>query len=286
MHALRPSAEECLLLSQRYSIPLEYLQAALDENERPRLEHCENCMLLLIRVPVHDPKNKNVLFITCPVAIIITESVAITVCLRENVVENLISRGLKGNCRRRQVQLTLTLLFRASTLFIDNLRHMNELVSVIERTLHKSMQNSELINMLRIEKSLTFSFMAIKGNHATMEKFKAYPLILLTSDEKELLDDVLIENKQASDMAEVFSLIIGSVSDAFGAIVSNNLNQVMKLLTGLTIIFMIPSIVGALYGMNVPLPWQDHPHAFVFLCLLSLALALGGYWILRKMDWM
>ena len=286
IHAVNPDHEECCLLAQRYAVPLEYIQAALDDNERPRLEHTENCLLLLTRVPIDDPKNTDVFLITCPVAVIITESVAITVCIRENVVESMMASGLKGNRQRRQVQLALTLLFRTSSLFIESLRHMNQVMSTFEKTLHQSMQNSELINMLHIEKALIFSYTAIRGNHTTIEKFATYPLIRLTLDEKELLDDVLIENKQASDMADVITQVIGSMSDAFGAIVSNNLNKVMKLLTGLTLIFRIPSTLGAIYGMNVPLPLQTSPHAFILICGMGVGITGVLTWLFWKNRWL
>ena len=286
INSINPSPEECRELSARYAVPLEYMTAALDANERPRLEHSDNCLLLLLRIPVLAPSDKETLLATCPVAIILTEKVAITVCLRENLVENFIVAGLKGNGMRQNVQLALTVLFRASTLFIDYLRQLNNLVGVIEQTLQKSMQNKELVNMLRIEKSLIFAYTAIKANQAAMEKLRTYPFIHLSEAEKDLLDDVLIENKQASDMADIFTLVFGSVSDAFGAIVSNNLNKVMKLLTGLTLIFMIPSTVGAIYGMNVALPYQESPYAFLFICLACMGITGVFTWLFWKNNWL
>lgn len=127
---------------------------------------------------------------------------------------------------------------------------------------------------------------ALKGNLSVLDKIRNSPLLLAALPEQALLDDVLIENKQATDMAEIYMQIMGSLSDAFGAIVSNNLNKVMKVLTGLTIVFMVPSIIGALYGMNVALPLQDSPFAFAALCVLCLGLSAGVFYILRKMDWM
>ncbi len=108
----------------------------------------------------------------------------------------------------------------------------------------------------------------------------------LDKDDRELLDDVLIENKQAADMSEIFSQIIGSISSAFGSIVSNNLNKVMKLLTGITLVFMIPSMVGALYGMNVALPYAESPYAFTALLLASAVIALAFWFLFWKKDWL
>ena len=281
-----PSPEECASVSKEYGIPLGHIQAALDFNERPRVEHGDKILLIVARAPLKNDHSRRVPFSTCPIALILTPSLVLTVCLKEGIVADLLCRKIRGTGERLGVRLALTLLLRVSTTFIEHLRLMDERVEGIEQALQQSMQNQELIKMLHIEKSLIYFLTALKGNHSVMEKIASSPNLAVSAGERELLDDVLIENKQATDMAEIFTQIMGSLSDAFGAIVSNNLNKVMKVLTGLTIIFMIPSIVGALYGMNVPLPWQDHPHAFVSLCILSLALALGGYWILRKMDWM
>lgn len=280
-----PDPEECAAVGARYGIPPEHLHAALDYNERPRVEHDGTHLLIVARAPVQNEHSRRVPFSTCPVAVILTPTLVLTVCLKEGLVADLLCRKIRGTGERLGVRLALTLLLRISTTFIEHLRLMDERVEQIEQALQQSMQNRELIRMLHIEKSLIYFLTALKGNHSVMEKIAASPALAASAGERDLLDDVIIENKQATDMAEIFSQIMGSLSDAFGAIVSNNLNKVMKVLTGLTIIFMIPSIIGALYGMNVPLPWQDYPYAFAALCALSVGLSFAGYWILKKMDW-
>ena len=280
-----PGPEECAAVSEQYGIPLEHLQAALDYNERPRVEHDGTRLLIVARAPVQNDHSRRVPFSTCPVAVILTPTLVLTVCLNEGLVAGLLCRKIRGTGERLGVRLALTLLLRVSTTFIEHLRLMDERVEQIEQALQQSMQNRELIRMLHIEKSLIYFLTALKGNHSVMEKIAASPYLAASAEERDLLDDVIIENKQATDMAEIFTQIMGSLSDAFGAIVSNNLNKVMKLLTGLTLIFMIPSTIGAIFGMNVPLPWQDYPYAFAALCGLSVGLSFAGYWILKKMDW-
>ncbi|MDR2076428.1 MAG: magnesium transporter CorA family protein [Desulfovibrio sp.] len=286
IHAVNPSPEECLRIAAAQSIPLEYLQATQDSSERPRLEHTDNCLLIITRASLPGPPDSEVLFTTAPVAAILTPRTAVTVCGRENLVESLLSAGLKGSGDRPALRLILTLLFRSSTRYIETLHHLDALMTSIEQTLHKSMQNSELVHMLRIEKSLIYFLTALKDNHAVLEKLRLFPHIRLTPDERDFLDDVLIENRQASDMAEVFIQVIGSVSDAFGAIVSNNLNKVMKLLTGLTLLFMIPTTVAAIYGMNVILPFQENPGAFAFICLFCAGLSGLLSWLFWKKHWL
>jgi magnesium transporter len=286
IHAVSPSPEECRRIAAAQNIPLGYLQASLDSGERPRLEYTDNCLLILTRASIACPSGSEAMFITTPVAAILTPQAAVTVCPREIPMETLLSGGLKGAGDRFAVRLVLTLLFRSSTRYIENLHLLDARMSGIEKTLRRSMQNSALLQMLHIEKSLIYFLTALKDNHAVLEKLRLFPRISLTPAERDLLDDALIENRQASDTAEVFIQVIGSLGDAFGAIVSNNVNKVMKLLTGLTLLFMIPTTVAAIYGMNVILPFQDHPHAFALICLFCAGLSGFFSWLFWKKHWL
>lgn len=281
-----PSPEECEAVSKRYGIPPEHLLAALDFNERPRVEYADDILLIIARTPFAGDTVRRSPFSTCPVAVILTPTVVVTVCLKGMLVEKLLARKILGTGPHLPERLVLTLLLRISTSFINDLYSMNEHVDHMEKALQKSMQNKELINVLHMEKALIYFLTALKGNQSVMEKIRSSGFVTATAENRNLLDDVLIENKQATDMAEIFSQIMGSLSDAFGAIVSNNLNKVMKVLTGLTIVVMIPSIIGALYGMNVPLPGQNHPYAFAVLSLLCLGLSFAVFYVLRRKDWM
>jgi magnesium transporter len=281
-----PTPEECALVGGRFGIPPEHLQAALDLNERPRLEYSGGILLIVLNIAVRVDKKRHVPFGSCPLAVILAGETAITVCLREGPVADLLSRKIAGAGPRLARRLVLTLLLRVSVAFIAYLRQMDEHVDHIERTLQESMQNQELLRMLHLEKSLIYFLMALKGNQAVLEKLRGNFPGDGDPEELVLLDDALVENRQAVDMAEIFSQVIGSLGDAFGAVVSNNLNKVMKVLTGLTIVFMVPSIIGSLYGMNVPLPWQESRLAFVVLCVICLGVSCAVYWFLRKMRLM
>lgn len=282
----KPSYEECSLLHQRFGIPLDHLYAALDHNERPRLEYANGTLLLIARSPTLDSSIENGPLATCPIAVIVKDELIVTVCLKSRLTQELLSHKLPGTHTRPTVRLLLALLMRVSTAFINQLYLMDEHVSRIENTLQKSMQNQELIKILHVEKSLIYFLTALKSNHAVLDKIRSGSYTLAGPGEHELLDDVLIENKQATDMASIYTEIMGSISDAFGAIVSNNLNKVMKLLTGMTVVVMVPSIVGALYGMNVSLPWQENPYAFIGLCALCIGLSFLVFYIFRKKNWM
>ena len=281
-----PGADECRLVHENLGVPLEHLRAALDYNERPRFEYASGVLLMIARAPVLNEAGNGVdTFSTCPIAMILRGELLVTVCLRD-LVESTLGNKLIGENRRPAVRLMLNVLMRVSSAFIRELQSMDNYVSDIESELHKSLRNKELIRMLHVEKALIYFLTALKGNQSVLEKLRSGPFSIDDEGERNVLDDVLIENKQATDMAEIYTQIIGSLGDTFGAIVSNNLNKVMKMLTGLTIVFMVPSIIGALYGMNVPLPLQDAPHAFALLCLVCVAISIGVFYLLRKNDWM
>ena len=286
INLINPSPEECSFVHESLGIPLEHLRAALDYNERPRLEYASGILLIIARAPrVKESENGVNSFSTSPIAVILRGGLIVTICLTD-MAEVILGHKLQGGNAYPAERLMLNFLMRISTTFIRELQLMDKNVSDIELSLRKSMQNKELIRMLHIEKALIYFLTALKGNQAVLEKLKSSSYPLCSKEDRNLLDDVMIENKQATDMAEIYTQIIGSLGDTFGAIVSNNLNKVMKVLTSLTIVFMVPSIIGSLYGMNVELPLQGNPYAFIALCLLCLGISFVLFYILRKKDWM
>lgn len=285
LHLTAPSDNECKQVAERFSLPIEHIKAVLDFNERPRQEYDQGIFLLISRTPISDDTVRRVPFSTCPVGIVLAPKLIVTVCLHEGVVEALLSRKLLGKGEQLELRLALTLLLRISTAFLDSLQQMDALLVDMEKRLKESLRNEELMRMLHLEKSLIYFLTALKGNQSVLDKLRACPGID-NAQAHALLDDVAIENKQATDMADIYSRILESVSDSFGAVISNNLNKVMKVLTSLTVVLMIPSIIGALYGMNVALPAQDHPHAFAVLTLLCVVFSVALFLLLRKKDWM
>ena len=193
---------------------------------------------------------------------------------------------VKTQGKRSAVIHTLWLLMRICSAYISHLNLLDDAVGSVEDTMKQSMHNTELLKMLHVDKSLIYYLTALKGNQAVLEKLRNGAVHSASVQEKALLDDVLIENKQATDMAEIYTQIIGSIGDTFSSMVSNNLNKVMKVLTGLTIVFMVPTIIASLYGMNVPVPGEGKPYAFTILSFLCLGITLVVYRILKKKDWM
>ena len=156
---------------------------------------------------------------------------------------------------------------------------------MVEKELHKAMKNVELIKLLNLEKSLVFFTTSLSSNEFMMEKLQRTGLVAMSPDDKEFLEDIIVENKQAIDTASIYSNILSGMMDAFASVISNNLNVVLKFLTSITIIVMIPTLVASIYGMNVELPFQHSQHAFLIITIISLIISLTGVMIFIKRKW-
>ena len=286
VHLEAPSPEECALVQEAFDLPPTYLTAALDHNEHPRLEHEDETLLVLLRSATNTDKSLSKPLSTCPVAFILRGNLLITVCLVDNLGDGPLESIPANQGSRTAIMLMLALFMRTCREYHDHLQILDNFVNVLDKNLQESMHNTELFRLLRVDQSLIYYLMALKGNQAVLEKLRAGATRNATEEEKELLEDVIIENKQAIYIAEIYTETIGSLGDTISSVVSNNLNKVMKILTGLTIVFMVPSIIGSLYGMNVSLPGEGHPYAFIVLCLLCLAISLVVLLLLKKKNWM
>lgn len=280
-----PSQEELEQLNGLLGIPLSFLKDPLDMRERPRVEKEGDCVLVIISAS-HEDGPGHLPFGVLPVGIIVTPTRLVTVCKKSGLVQSHLDRKLRPTTANPRTMTALTLLMRVSAAYINHLNLMDGLTTEIEDSLMQSQRNQELVRLLHIEKTLIYFRTALKGNSVVLEKLAQADFLQFDRKGRDYLDDVIIECRQASDMAEIFSQILGSLGDAFGTVVSNNLNKVMKILTSLTIFFMIPPLITGLYGMNVTLPFADHPHAFAGLTVFSVLLCAATLYYFWKKDWM
>jgi magnesium transporter len=280
-----PTTDEIELLSTRLKIPHAFLTDPLDVDERARIETDEGVTLVILRIPYFDRDNVELPYTTLPLGIIFTEECVVTVCSK--VIENFFdftSGRVKTFTIEQRGKFLLQIFFRAALQYLSYLKEINKRTDTTERELHKSMKNEELIKLLHIEKSLVYFTTSLRSNEIMMERLEKTG-IKLTEEDRDLLDDVLIENKQAIEMSNIYSNILSGMMDAFASVINNNLNVVVKFLTSVTIIFMIPTFVSSTYGMNVPLPFQHSPHAFLIVTGISLLLSLVGVIIFWKRQW-
>jgi magnesium transporter len=291
-----PREAELDTLSTALNINPDLLKAALDEEERSRIEVDNNHLLILVNIPIHSEEGGGIVYDTTPLGIIICEHSVVTVCLKEN----LILKEFEANRQRsfgtfKKTRFVLQILFVIATFYLRFLKQIDKKSSNIENQLHKSMQNEELIKLLNLEKSLVYFITSLRANEIVLEKLlkshlvKFDPDLQLTSqilkmypDDEELLEDVITENKQAIEMAETYSNILSGMMDAFASVISNNLNIVMKFLTSVTIVMALPTMVASFFGMNVAVPLQHSPYAFITTLSISLVLSIAAVVLLRR----
>ncbi len=272
INLVNPNPQEILHISSSLNIPVEHIKAALDEEERSRIEVDEGCTIVLIDIPVPKSDQKDVgIYYTIPLGIIITEHHIVTVSLKENyVINDFIERKTKTFYTYKKTRFLLQILYKTSKVYLQDLRHIDRTSDKVESKLHKSLKNQELIQLLELEKSLVYFSTSLKSNEMVLEKIQRFDLVKMYPEDAELLEDVIIENKQAIEMANIYSNILTGTMDAYASVISNNLNIVMKFLTSVTIILAIPTMVASFFGMNVANPLENIPHAFAIIFLFTM----------------
>ncbi|MDQ1251496.1 MAG: magnesium transporter [Euryarchaeota archaeon] len=272
INLVNPNPQEILHISSSLNIPVEHIKAALDEEERSRIEVDEGCTIVLIDIPVPKSDQKDVgIYYTIPLGIISTEHHIVTVSLKENyVINDFIERKTKTFYTYKKTRFLLQILYKTSKLYLQDLRHIDRTSDKVESKLHKSLKNQELIQLLELEKSLVYFSTSLKSNEMVLEKIQRFDLVKMYPEDAELLEDVIIENKQAIEMANIYSNILTGTMDAYASVISNNLNIVMKFLTSVTIILAIPTMVASFFGMNVANPLENIPHAFAIIFLFTM----------------
>lgn len=283
-----PTEEEMLRVSTQLQVDIGSIRAALDEEERSRIEQEDNHLLILVDTPtVEVQPQRGFFYTTLPFGIILTDHNIITVCLKESALARAFSDSpVKNFSTKKKNRMTLQLLYRNATLFLFYLREVDKASSRVENELHISMKNKELIQMLGLEKSLVYFSTSLKGNEMVLEKMMRLDFVKDFPDDRELLEDVIIENKQAIEMSNIYRDILSGTMDAFASVISNNLNIVMKVLASVTIILTVPSIVFALWGANVPVPFEHSPWGFWFVIAVATLLTAASVVLMIRKKWL
>ncbi len=273
-----------------YKLPFDYLLDSLDIDERPRFERDDDIKLIVLKTPVYNDflTDIDAQYITIPIGIILAEEVIVTVSPYENpVIDSMISGKVRGLDPGDRNMFVLSLFDRNVYHFLYYLNEINSKRNILENELYNSMRNKELIKLLNIEKSLVYFVTALRANELMMMKIQRVDFLKISDqeDEEDLLQDILIDSAQASEMAQVYTNILSGTMDAFASIISNNLNQVMKLLTSVTIVLMVPTLVASFYGMNVQLPFAKEPWAFSFTLLMSVLLSAILIYVFFRKRW-
>jgi len=280
--ARRISQEEISFLQKEYNLDPELLLDVLDQDELSRIEQWDDYVLAILRLPVFTP-NSEVAYSTAPVGAVIFPEKIITICWTDcEVLKDLGANRIKGLSLMDFPAFLIRILSRSDTMFLRYLKEISRRVTSIQNELHEQIENAELIQLLNLEKSLTYFTTSLKSNQLLLEKIRRTRILKLDSDDQEWLDDVEIDNRQAMEMADTYSQITTGVMDAFANVISNNMNVAMKKLAVINLVMMAPTFVTSFFGMNFKLPF-DTLNGYIpvsiatLICVLSVMLS---WWLL------
>lgn len=286
INLISPTEEEIREVCTNIKVEEDFLRYPLDYEEKARIDQEEDAVLFIIDVPFIEEKENERIYTTMPLGmIVVRDDFFITVSLNSNRVIEIFESGLvKGLFTYKKTRFMLQILYNNSSHFLNLLKQINKETEIAENVLQKSMKNKELIKLLNLEKSLVYFTTSLRSNEAVMEKTLRGKIVKLYDEDEDILEDAIVENKQAIEMSKIYSDILNGTMDAYASIISNNLNSVMKYLTSVTIILSLPTMIGSFWGMNVGLPLENNPFAFYILLFFSLIISLFVWFFLRKKD--
>ena len=289
INIVAPTPYELKVVGNLTEVEPDFLRSALDDEERSHIDIEDDSVMILTNVPVIREEGG---YDTLPLAIIVTEEYIITVCLEETPVLSYFNEKNARFFRTfKKTRFLFQILYRSATFYLSYLRQISKQSDEIERNLRHSMKNQEILKLLELQKSLTFFNASLRSNGAVLDKLMRLrtnstmqPMLKYYEEDEDLLEDVIIENKQAKEMVEMYSKILARLADTFSSIISNNLNQVMKFLAAVTILLAIPTVISSFFGMNVPVPMSESTWAFSYIFgIASVLVVICGY-LLWKRD--
>lgn len=280
-----PDAADFHFLQEQLKVPQSFLNDIADTDERPRTETEGNWLLTILRIPVQNAQS-SIPYTTVPIGIITNNEIIVSVCyhntdLLPDFIEHTRRKGIEV---RNKLDLILRLIYSSAVWFLKYLKQINLDISAAEKELERSIRNEDLLRLMRLQKTLVYFNTSIRGNEVMIGKLQS---IFQDTDflDKELVEDVIIELKQAFNTVNIYSDILTGTMDAFASIISNNVNAIMKRMTSLSITLMIPTLIASFYGMNVDIHLEEMPYAFALIILCSVVLSTLAFIVFRKIKW-
>ena len=281
-----PNNDDFEFLTKTLNVPESFLDDIADTDERPRTDTEGNWLLTILRIPVQNKQNGSLPFATVPIGIITNNEIIVSVCYHNtDLLPDFIEHTRrKGIVVRNKLDLILRLIYSSAVWFLKYLKQINIDISAAEKELERSIRNEDLLRLMRLQKTLVYFNTSIRGNEVMIGKLKT---IFQDTDflDKELVEDVIIELKQALNTVNIYSDILTGTMDAFASIISNNVNTIMKRMTSLSIVLMLPTLIASFYGMNVDIHLEEVPFAFSLIVLFSIGLSTLAFVIFRKIKW-
>lgn len=281
-----PDNDDFNFLTQELKVPESFLSDIADNDERPRTDNEGDWLLTILRIPVQNKTNGIVSFSTVPIGIITNNEIIVSICNQQtDMIPDFIEHTRKkGIAVRNKLDLILRLIYSSAVWFLKYLKQINIDITAAEKELEKSIRNEDLLRLMRLQKSLVYFNTSIRGNEVMIGKLKTIFQDANFLDE-ELVEDVIIELKQAYNTVNIYSDILTGTMDAFASIISNNVNTIMKRMTSLSIILMLPTLIASFYGMNVDIHLDEIPHAFSLIVFFSISLSILALAVFRRIKW-
>ncbi|MBO4358883.1 MAG: magnesium transporter CorA family protein [Erysipelotrichaceae bacterium] len=283
---VHPNEKELSEIEQKYKIESDDLRAALDEEEASRITKEDDYSMVLVDIPTIEDDNGKNRFSTIPMGIILAKGAVITVCLENTPVLNFNAKTSKSIDTTLKTRFLLQILLENAKLYLKYLRQINKQSEYLEVELKRSIENPVLLEMMELGRSLLYFTTSLKGNNAVLEKLSKTASVTRYEEDEDLFEDVMIESKQASEMADTYSGVINGMMDAYSSIISNNMNVIQKFIAIAAVVISIPSMVFDAYGMNIEgVPYENSPHAFIIIVVLALCASflVAQYFNRKKM---
>lgn len=283
INLVNPTPEEIRRVSGQTGIDEDFIRYPLDDEELARVESDDGQILIIINVPIIT--NAAVIYDTVPLGIVLNDEYIVTVSLTDlELYRNFAGGRIKSAATFKKTRLILQILQMQTNIYLRSLRDINRRYEALEAKLRQAMNNEDLNGLLNLQKSLVYFTTSLRANDKVMEKLFRTRTIRMYEEDRDLLDDVIIENKQAVEMADIYTTILKNSMDALASISNNNLSKVMNFLTVITLMVAVPTFITSFFGMNLPMPLAGSP--LMTLAVLAGCFVAGGacYWLLRHMN--
>lgn len=287
VHLISPTMDELMEVAGHYDIDISDLRAALDEEESSRVQMEDGYTLILVDIPCEEMRNEQRAYTTIPLGILLVGDAIITVCSEDTVILNYFyNNRMRGFSTKKKIRFVYQILLRTTNLYQSLLRVIDKKRSEIEKRIGtETTEDKDLITLHELETNLVYFATSLSANKIVLERLTCYERIKQYTEDKDLLDDVIVENRQALEMTNIYRDIIHGARELVSTIINNRLNNVMKFLTSITLVMAIPTIISGLYGMNVSdawMPLSNTPHGFLIICVLTGAICILALLVLKK----
>ena len=287
VNLISPNMDELTEAAEYYEIDIADLRAALDEEESSRVQIEDGYTLILVDIPLEEIRNDQRAYTTIPLGILLVQDAILTVCGEDTVILNYFyNNRMRGFSTKKKMRFVYQILLRTTNLYKALLRVIDKKRSEIEKRVGtETTEDKDLINLHELETNLVYFATSLSANKVVLDRLTRYERIKQYPEDKELLDDVIVENRQAIEMTNIYRDIIHGARELVSTIINNRLNNVMKFLTSITLVMAIPTIISGIYGMNVSgkwMPLSETPHGFAIICVMTGAICVLALLVLKK----